>query len=98
MLSPTERKLLAKLIQDRIATLPATSKQSNMLRRLCVKIETGGELLTVAEIQRALNTAGEPDNRRYRWVVYASDIPVLVDTLNAMQVQHATNRRVIVNV
>ncbi len=93
MLSRAERILLTQLINDRIAALPPASAQVDALHRLCTKIKTGGEFLTAKEIQRALNVAGEPDNRHCRWVVYASDVPVLADILNAMQVQYATSGR-----
>ncbi len=97
MLSRTERTLLITLIRDRVATLPPESAQVDVLHALCTKIESGGELLTVSEVQYVLNAVGEPDDRRCRWTVYASDVSVFTDILNAMQMRHAITGRNIIN-
>lgn len=92
MFSQTERMLLIQLITDRIAA-PENDAQRRLLCKLRAKVAGGSELLTVREIRRALDTAGEADNRRCRWVLYETDIALLTDTLNAIQVRYATARK-----
>lgn len=104
MLSYAEKTLLINLIRSQIASLERDASRSDvmtqikMLRSIQAKIETGGELLTAREIKLALDTAGEPDNRHYRWVVHASNIATLADALNAIQVRYAVTGRNSANV
>ena len=92
MFSQTERSLLIRLITKQIVS-QGNSIQHQLLVKLRTKVENGGELLTMSAMRQVLDMIGEADSHHHRWLLYETDITVLVDALNALHIQHAIPRK-----